>query len=62
LWQGQSINFRIGLEYPGTIRLPPEDWRRLPIMAAVRGTSMLEIVHQALTAWFERNQLPLKLL
>ena len=42
--------------------MPPEDWRRPPIMAAVRETSMLEIVHQALTAWFERNQLPLKLL
>jgi hypothetical protein len=46
----------------GTIRLPPEDWRRLRIMAAVRDTSMLEIVHLALTEWFERNQWPPKLL
>jgi hypothetical protein len=46
----------------GTIRLPPEDWRRLRIMAAVRDTSMLEIVHLALTEWFERNQCSPKLL
>jgi hypothetical protein len=42
----------------GTVRLPPEDWRRLRVQAALLDTSQLELVHRALHEWFERNPLP----
>lgn len=41
-----------------TLRLPPEYWRKLRIAAAIRDTSQIAIVQQALDQWFERNPLP----
>lgn len=41
-----------------TLRLPPEYWRKLRIAAALRDTTQVEIVTQALDAWFAKNPLP----
>jgi hypothetical protein len=47
-----------GRKRASTLRLPPETWHRLRILAAVRNTSQLAIVEEALTQYFARNPLP----
>jgi len=41
-----------------TLRLPPDYLRRLRIAAAIRGTTSVAIIQQAIDGWFERNPLP----
>jgi len=41
-----------------TLRLPPEYWRRLRIAAALKDTTQVAIVVEALDAWFAKNPLP----
>ena len=44
-----------------TLRLPPNYLRRLRIMAAVRDTTSVALVTEALDRWFEKNRFPTKL-
>jgi hypothetical protein len=41
-----------------TFRLPPEYWRRCRIAAAIHDTTVVNIVQQALDAWFLAHPLP----
>jgi transposase len=41
-----------------TLRLPDEYWHRLRISAALRKTTGVAIVRQALDDWFQRYPLP----